>query len=69
MKNTPDAPRNDNGLVQMIRMGKSISHKWVKDTVLSYQGQLLIIRDSLGCRRLGVQPPTSGTFSVVEIWS
>ena len=53
----------------MIRMGKSISHKRVKDTVLSYQGQLLIKRDSLECRRLGVQPPTSGTFSVVEIRS
>ena len=29
-KNTPDAPKNENGLIQMIKMGKSIRHIWVK---------------------------------------
>ena len=30
-KNTPDTPKNNgNGLIEMIRMGKSIRHKWVK---------------------------------------
>ena len=28
--NTPDVPKNESGLIQMIRMGKSIRHKWVK---------------------------------------
>ena len=28
-KFTPDAPKNENGLIQMIGMGKSICHKWV----------------------------------------
>ena len=26
---TPDAPINESGLIQMIRMGKSIRHIWV----------------------------------------
>ena len=26
---TPDAPKNENGRIQMIRIGKSIRHKWV----------------------------------------
>ena len=29
-KTTPEAPTKENGLIQMIRMGKSIGHKWVK---------------------------------------
>ena len=29
-KNTPDVPKSESGLIQMIRMGKSIRHKWVK---------------------------------------
>ena len=28
-KITPDAPKNESGLIQMIRIGKSIRHKWV----------------------------------------
>ena len=30
MKNNCDAPRYENGLIQMIRMGKPIRHKLVK---------------------------------------
>ena len=29
-KNTPDAHKSESGLIQLIRMGKSICHKWVK---------------------------------------
>ena len=29
-KITPGDPKNESGLVQMIRMGKSIRHRWVK---------------------------------------
>ena len=29
---TPDVPKNENGHIQMIRMGKSIQQKWVKLT-------------------------------------
>ena len=29
-KNTPDAPKNENGLIQMIRMGQSIHQLWGK---------------------------------------
>ena len=29
-KNTPDVHKKESGLIQMIRMGKSIRHKWVK---------------------------------------
>ena len=29
-KRYPNAPKNDNGLIQLIRMGNSIRHKWVK---------------------------------------
>ena len=29
---TPDAPKNERGLTQMIMMGKSIRQIWVKDT-------------------------------------
>ena len=29
LKNTPNNPKNGNGLVQVIRMGKYIRHKWV----------------------------------------
>ena len=28
-RNTPDAPKNESGLNQMIGMGKSIRQKWV----------------------------------------
>ena len=28
-KKTPDAPKNESGLIQMITMGKTIRHKWV----------------------------------------
>ena len=27
---SPDVPKNESGLIQMIRMGKSKRHKWVK---------------------------------------
>ena len=27
---SPDAPKNESGLIQMIGMGKFIRHKWVK---------------------------------------
>ena len=30
IKFTPYAPKNENGLIQMIKMGKSIRHKWIK---------------------------------------
>ena len=30
---TPDAPKNQNGLIQMIRIGKSIHHILVKDDI------------------------------------
>ena len=33
MKNHTRCPKNENGLIQMIRMGKSIRHKWVKVAV------------------------------------
>ena len=29
-KITPNAPKTESGLIQMIRMGMSIQHKWVK---------------------------------------
>ena len=29
-KITPDSPKIENGLIHLIRMGKSIRHKWVK---------------------------------------
>ena len=29
-KIVPDAPKNESGIIQMIMMGKSIRHKWVK---------------------------------------
>ena len=29
-KNNPDVPKNENGLIETIRMGKSICDKWVK---------------------------------------
>ena len=29
-KITPDSPKNENGLIQMIRMEKFIRHNWVK---------------------------------------
>ena len=31
MKNTPDVRKNENGLIQITRMGKSIRHKRVND--------------------------------------
>ena len=34
-KNTPDAPKNESGFIQLIRMGKSIRHKWVKSDWLN----------------------------------
>ena len=33
MKITPDAPKNENGLTQMIKMGKSIRQIWVNKIV------------------------------------
>ena len=30
IKITPDDPKNERRLIQMIRMGKSIRHKWVQ---------------------------------------
>ena len=36
-KKTPEAPKNESGLLQMIRMGKSIRHKWVKQERRSSQ--------------------------------
>ena len=30
MKNTPNTPKNENGLIQMIMMGESIRQIWVK---------------------------------------
>ena len=30
MRNSPDAPINESGLIKNMRMGKSIRHKWVK---------------------------------------
>ena len=30
MKNTPDVPKTESGLIQMIRMGISIGHELVK---------------------------------------
>ena len=30
IKITPDAPKNENMFIQMINMGNSICHKWVK---------------------------------------
>ena len=41
MKKTPDAPKNENGLIQMIRMGKSIRLKWVYDYKVPYLVMLL----------------------------
>ena len=35
MKIAPDVPRFESGLIQMIRMGKSICHKWVKGFMTS----------------------------------
>ena len=35
-KITPEAPKNESGLVQMIAMGTSIRHKWVKVLSFSY---------------------------------
>ena len=29
---TPEDPKNESGLIQMIRMGKYIRHKWVNGT-------------------------------------
>ena len=29
-KNTPDAPKNESRHIEMIMIGKSIRHKWVK---------------------------------------
>ena len=34
MKITPDAPKNESGLTQMIKMGKSIRQIWVKSKTL-----------------------------------
>ena len=34
MRTTSDAPKNESGLIQMIRMGKSIRHKWVNEQLL-----------------------------------
>ena len=31
MNNTLNDLKNENGLIKMIRMGKSIRHKWVKE--------------------------------------
>ena len=36
--NTPDAPKYQNGLIQMIRMGKSTRNKWVNQ----FQAVLLL---------------------------
>ena len=33
-QNTSEDPRNESGLIQMIRMGKSIRHKWVNCTLV-----------------------------------
>ena len=37
MKMTPDAPNNESGFIQLIRMGESIRYIWVKlpRTILS----------------------------------
>ena len=35
-KNTPDVPKNENGLIQMIRLRKSIRHMWVKSINCGY---------------------------------
>ena len=34
-KITPEAPKYESGLIQMIRMGKSIHHKWVNTSACS----------------------------------
>ena len=31
---TPDSLKNENVLIQVLRMGKSICHKWVNDLVI-----------------------------------
>ena len=42
---TPDSPKNESGLIQMIRMGKSIRHKWVNR--LAKRKRVSIVRRSL----------------------
>ena len=37
MKMTPDSPNIDNGLIQIITMGKSICHQWVNTFQSSQQ--------------------------------
>ena len=36
-KINPDAPKNESGLTQMITMGKSIHHEWVKHGYVKHQ--------------------------------
>ena len=50
MKTFPNAPEFENGLIQMIRMGKSIHHKWVKFRVKRplHQVYLVVFVEILG---------------------
>ena len=40
MKITPDFPKNESVLIQMIWMGKSIHHKWGNERVLPVSAKL-----------------------------
>ena len=41
LKITPDAPKNESGLTQMIMMGKSIRQIWVNNLLFVHANRLL----------------------------
>ena len=62
-KNTLDSPKNESGLIQMTRMGKSIRHTWVNSTVTGWRcdTEITITITSSECSR----PLSEGVY----IWA
>ena len=68
MKITPDSHKNESGLVQMRRMGKSIRHIWVKCcSYFRVEGEMLRQRlDHMLQKRLNVNIDTLIDFKITE---